>query len=243
MNQRKPTAPFQPRSVLVIDAGGSHIKLMISGSDARIKFDSGPRFTPRQLIAGLRKFIPPDWQYDAISLGLPTPIVRDRPAREPNNLGRGWVKFDFHAALGIPCKIINDAAMQALGSYDGGRMLFLGLGTGLGSAMILDDILIPLELGELSYNQQRTFEDMLGREGRRRLGQRKWEAALDRIVSILTCALVIDYTVLGGGNARRVERLPHGARLGDNRNAFLGGLRLWGLSPRLANSKPSLLVR
>ena len=228
MKQRKPT-PRAPQRILVVDAGGSHIKLMLSGSAERIKFESGPRFTPRQLMAGIRKYAGA-WDYAAVTLGLPTPIVHDRPACEPNNLGRGWTKFDFPTAFGKPCKLINDAAMQALGSYEGsGRMLFLGLGTGLGSAMVLNGAVIPLELGELSYTQRFTFEDMLGREGRKRLGQKKWEESLDRIVTILRKAFVTDYIVIGGGNARKVGRLPQGSRLGDNRNAFLGGLRLWGL--------------
>lgn len=240
MNERKPL-PHTPQKILVVDAGGSHIKLMLSGSEDRIKFDSGPSFTPRQLMAGIRKFAA-DWDYDAVSLGIPTPVVHDKPAREPNNLGRGWIKFDFPAAFGKPCKLINDAAMQALGSYDGGRMLFIGLGTGLGSAMILDEVVIPLELGELSYSQQYSFEDMLGRDGRKRLGQKKWEEALDRIVLILRKAFVTDYIVIGGGNARRVEHLPAGARLGDNRNAFIGGLRLWGVGPGRADKKTHTLV-
>jgi len=240
MTPRKPTAPQAPKSVLVIDVGGSNIKLMRSGSEERIKFESGPRFTPRQLMAGIHAHAAA-WDYDAVSLGLPIPIVHDHPVREPNNLGRGWMNFDYHAAFGKPCKVINDAAMQALGSYEGGRMLFLGLGTGLGSAMILDNVLIPLELGELTYSPQRTFEDMLGREGRRRLGQKKWEEAIDSIVAILRAACVIDYVVLGGGNARRIARLPKGARLGDNRNAFIGGLRLWGLGPDTAASKTHAL--
>ena len=241
MNPPKPAIPRTPKTILVVDAGGSNIKLMRSGSDERIKFDSGPRFTPRQLMAGIRKHAP-DWTYDAVTLGLPTPIVHDKPAREPNNLGRGWMKFDFQAAFGKPCKIINDAAMQALGSYEGGRMLFIGLGTGLGSAMILDHVVIPLELGELSYNPQRTFEDMLGRDGRKRLGQKRWEEVLDQIVATLRAAFVTDYIVIGGGNARRVERLPKGARLGDNRNAFLGGLRLWGVGAGRAERKTQTLV-
>jgi polyphosphate glucokinase len=241
MKKRKPARRGPARKILVVDAGGSHIKLMLSGSAERIKFDSGPRFTPRQLMAGIRKYAG-GWEYDAVSLGLPTPIVRDMPAREPNNLGRGWMKFDFAAAFRKPCKLINDAAMQALGSYQGGRMLFIGLGTGLGSAMVLDNVVVPLELGELSYTQQRTFEEMLGREGRKRLGQAKWEEALDRIVTILRNAFVTDSIVIGGGNARRVARLPAGTRLGDNRDAFLGGLRLWGLGSGRAVSKTHILV-
>ncbi len=234
-----PKPPYS--KILVVDAGGSHIKLMLSGSKDRIKIDSGPRFTPRQMMAGIRK-VAGDWDYEAVSLGLPTPIVRDRPAREPNNLGRGWVKFDYGSAFGKPCILINDAAMQALGSYEGGRMLFLGLGTGLGSAMVLDHVIVPLELGELSFTQQRTFEDMLGREGRKRLGPKKWEEALDRIVAILRNAFVTDYIVIGGGNARRIELMPEGTRLGDNRNAFIGGLRLWGMSPARDESKSHPLI-
>ena len=237
----KPTAPDCPRSILVVDVGGSNIKLMRSGFTDRVKFVSGPLFTPRQLMAGIQKHAG-DWEYDAISLGLPIPIVHNKPAREPNNLGRGWLKFDFPEAFGKPCKLINDAAMQALGSYEGGRMLFLGLGTGLGSAMILDDVVVPLELGELTYSPQRTFEDMLGREGRKRLGPKKWEEALESIVEILRRAFVTDYIVIGGGNARRIEQLPKGTRLGDNRNAFQGGLRLWGLGPGRVDTKNHLAI-
>ena len=239
MKENKP-APPGPQKILVVDAGGSNIKLMLAGSKERIKFESGPRFTPRQLMAGIHAHAAA-WDYDAVSLGLPTPVVHDKPVREPNNVGRGWMKFDFPEAFGKPCKLINDAAMQALGSYEGGRMLFIGLGTGLGSAMVLDDVVVPMELGELSYSPQWTFENMLGREGRKRLGQEKWEEALARIVIILRKAFVTDYIVIGGGNARRVDRLPKGARPGDNRNAFLGGLRLWGISGR-ADSKGHILV-
>jgi predicted NBD/HSP70 family sugar kinase len=241
MTPRKPAHPETPQSVLVVDVGGSNIKLMLSGGADRIKFTSGPSFTPRQLMAGIRKYAA-DWQYDAVSLGVPIPVVNDRLVREPNNLGRGWMKFDFAEAFAKPCKIINDAAMQALGSYEGGRMLFIGLGTGLGSAMILDNVVIPLELGELSYSPQRTFENMLGRDGRKRLGQRKWEEALEHIIVILRNAFVTDYIVIGGGNAKRVENLPKNARLGDNRNAFIGGLRLWGLGPGSAESQTHTLV-
>jgi len=227
MTARKPSLSSS-KVVLVVDVGGSNIKLTRSTSTDRIKFPSGPRFTPRQMMAGIRK-LAADWEYDCVSLGLPIPVVYDKPVREPNNLGRGWTRFEFEAAFGKPCRIVNDAAMQALGSYEGGRMLFIGLGTGLGSAMILDNIVIPLELGELSYSPQRSFEDMLGREGRKRLGQKRWEEALSDIVGILRAAFVTEYIVLGGGNARRVEHLPSGTRLGDNRNASVGGIRLWGI--------------
>jgi polyphosphate glucokinase len=176
-------------------------------------------------------------------MGLPFPIVDDRPVREPNNLGPGWVKFDFRHAFRKPCRLINDAAMQALGSYEGGRMLFLGLGTGLGSAMVLDGVLVALELGELSYTRRFTYEDMIGREGRKRLGQRKWEEAVNDIVANLRAAFVTDYIVLGGGNARKLRRLPAGARLGDNRDAFLGGLRLWGGTIRGGRKTQPLVIR
>jgi polyphosphate glucokinase len=235
------TTPASLKNVLVVDVGGSNIKLMRSGSQERIKFPSGSRFTPRQLIAGIAKFAP-TWEYDAVSLGLPIPIVHDVPVRDPNNLGRGWTRFDFAAAIGKPIKLINDAAMQAIGSYEGGRMLFLGLGTGLGSAMILENVVIPLELGELSYSPQRTFEDMIGQHGRKRLGHKKWEEAVEDITAILRKSLVVDYVVMGGGNARRLTRMPTAARLGDNRNAFIGGLRLWGLSPRRTGGKAQELI-
>lgn len=241
MNPPKPAVPNPPKTILVVDAGGSNIKLMRSGSTERLKFVSGPNFTPRQMMASIRKHAA-DWEYDAVSLGLPVPIVHDKPVREPNNLGRGWIKFDYQGAFAKPVKIINDAAMQALGSYEGGRMLFIGLGTGLGSAMVLDHVVISLELGELCYSPRHSFEDMLGREGRKRLGQKRWEEALDRIVGILRMAFVIDYIVIGGGNARRVEHLPAGTRLGDNRNAFLGGLRLWGLGPGRADRGTQPLI-
>jgi hypothetical protein len=231
----------EPQKILVVDVGGSNAKLMMSGEKERIKFPTGRHFTPRQLMAGIGKYAP-DWEYDAVSMGLPVPIVHGRPALEPNNLGRGWVKFEFATAFTKPCKLINDASMQALGSYDGGRMLFLGLGTGLGSALILEDVLIPLELGELSYSPQRTFEDMLGRDGRKRLGQKKWEEAVDTIVKILRRGFVVDYLVIGGGNASRLSRLPKGARLGNNRNAFLGGLRMWGLGLGRGASKQRTLI-
>jgi len=233
-------SPGVPPTILVVDAGGSNIKLMRSGSSERIKFESGPHCTPRQMMASIRKFAGA-WQYDAVTLGLPMPIVHNQPVREPNNLGRGWVKFDFAAAFGKPCKLINDAAMQALGSYEGGRMLFLGLGTGLGSAMVFNNVVISLELSELSFTQQRSFEYMVGREGRKRLGQKKWEEALDRIVTILKYAFITDYIVIGGGNARHVEKLPKGTRLGDNRNAFLGGLRVWGAGKPVGKTRDFIL--
>jgi polyphosphate glucokinase len=231
------------KKVLVIDVGGTHIKMGLSGTRRRLKFESGPRFTPRQLIASVREHAA-GWKYDCVSMGIPTPVVHNRPAREPQNLGGGWRNFDFEKALGKPCIMINDAAMQALGSYRGGRMLFIGVGTGLGSAMVLDDVVIPLELGELSYSPRRTYEDMLGRAGRKRLGQERWEKALHEIVARLRLAFVTDYIIIGGGNAKRIEHLPPGSRLGDNRFAFTGGMRLWGVwSGRVESKKHTLVIR
>ena len=231
------------KTVLVVDVGGTHIKLALSTSKERVKFASGPRFTPRGLMAAVAKATA-DWKYDLVSMGIPTPVVHNRPAREPQNLGKGWMKFDFEKAFGKPCRLINDAAMQALGSYEGGRMLFIGLGTGLGSALVLDDVVVPLELGELSYSPKYTYEDMLGREGRKRLGQDHWEKALHEIVARLRMAFVTDYITIGGGNAKRIEKLPDGARLGDNRFALLGGLRVWGIGRTgVERKKHTLIIR
>ena len=234
-------SPSKDKTVLVIDVGGTHIKLALSTSKERVKFESGPRFTPARLMAAIRKEAG-DWQYDCVTMGIPTPVVHNRPAREPQNLGKGWMKFDFEKALGKPCRLINDAAMQALGSYEGGRMLFIGLGTGLGSALVLDDVVVPLELGELSYTQKYTYEDMLGRAGRKRLGQDRWEKALHDIVARLRMAFVTDYITIGGGNAKRVNHLPDGARLGDNRYALRGGLRIWGVGLAGVERKKHTLI-
>jgi polyphosphate glucokinase len=168
-----------------------------------------------------------DWKYDRITIGYPGPVVDGRLILEPRNLGPGWVDFNFAAHFGKPVKLINDAAMQALGSYEGGRMLFLGLGTGLGSALIVKSVLAPLELAHLPYKKGRTFEDYVGLRGLKRLGKKKWQGAVEDVVARLQAALVADSVVLGGGNAKLLKRLPPGARLGDNRNAFLGGVRLW----------------
>ena len=229
------------KTVLVVDVGGTHIKLALSTSKDRLKCASGPRFTPARLMAAVEKQAG-DWEFDCVTMGIPTPVVQNRPVREPQNLGKGWMKFDFAKAFGKPCRLINDAAMQALGSYEGGRMLFIGLGTGLGSAMVLDDVVVPLELGELSYSPKYTYEDMLGRDGRKRLGQNRWEKALHEIVARLHLAFVTDYITIGGGNAKRIEQLPDGARLGDNRFAMLGGLRVWGLGPTGVETKRHTLL-
>ena len=211
--------------VLVIDVGGSHVKVRVSGDDEVRKIPSGPTMTARQMVADVKKATR-GWKYDAVSIGYPGPVVSNKIVKEPVNLGPGWVDFDFDA-LGKPYKIINDAAMQALGSYEGGRMLFLGLGTGLGSAMILDRVIASMELGHLPYKKGRTFEQYVGTAGMKRLGGKKWRAVVFDVVERLRNALLPDYIVLGGGNVKKLEVLPAGARRGDNRKAFLGGARLW----------------
>jgi polyphosphate glucokinase len=216
---------MSPRT-LVIDVGGTHVKMLASGHRVARRFDSGPRMTPKQMASGVLAATA-DWRYDRISIGYPGPVVHGRPLHDPFNLGRGWVGFDFAKALGKPVRIVNDAAMQALGSYRGGRMLFLGLGTGLGSTMIVDGVLEPMELAHLPYRHGKTYEDLLGERGLRRLGRARWRKEVARVVHDLKAALEAEYVVLGGGNTHQLGKLPPGARLGDNRNAFRGGFRLW----------------
>jgi polyphosphate glucokinase len=212
--------------VLVIDVGGTNVKLLATGQKEPRKYPSGPTMTPRKMVSLVKKSVS-DWKFDCISLGYPGPIINGRPLREPHNLGRGWVGFNFQKAFGCPVKILNDAAMQAVGSYKGGRMLFLGLGTGLGSAMIVNGILQPMELAHLIYKNGKSYEDYLGLRGLERLGKKKWRRCVDRITKQLKIALEADYVVLGGGNSRKLKKLPPGARLGNNENAFLGGFRMW----------------
>ncbi len=212
--------------VLVIDVGGTNIKVFANGETGVRKFPSGPTLTAKQMVDGVLGLVG-DWNYDVITIGYPGPVTHGRLALEPANLGPGWVDFDFAGHFGKPVKIINDAAMQALGSYEGGRMLFLGLGTGLGSALIVDQVVAPLELAHLPYKKGRTFEDYVGLRGLKRLGKKKWQKAVEDVVARLQAALVADSVVLGGGNAKLLKRLPPGTRMGDNRNAFLGGVRLW----------------
>ncbi len=212
--------------VLVIDVGGTHVKVLATGQEEARKIPSGPKLTAQEMTDQVREATR-DWEYEAISIGYPGPVVHGHPLLEPWNLGHGWVGFDFAAHFGKPVKVINDAAMQALGSYEGGRMLFLGLGTGLGSAMVLNKILAPMELAHLPYRKGRTFEDYVGLRGLERLGKKKWRRAVEDVVARLKAALVADYVVLGGGNVKKLRRLPEGARPGDNRNAFRGGFRLW----------------
>lgn len=211
--------------VLAIDVGGTHVKILLSGETEHRKFDSGPTLTAAQMVAGVKQ-LAGDWKYDVVSIGYPGPVMAGKPIAEPANLGPGWVGFDFESAFGCQVKVVNDAAMQALGSYEGGKMLFLGLGTGLGSAMIDNGLLEPMELGHLPY-RKRTYEDYVGLRGLKRLGPKKWERRVGDVVERFRAALQPEYVVLGGGNAELLRELPPGCRLGDNANAFQGGFRLW----------------
>jgi len=212
--------------VLVIDVGGTHVKVLASGKRAHREFESGPKLTPRQMVAGVRK-LAADWKYEVVAIGYPGPARRGRPVVDPANLGPGWVGFDFARAFKKPVRLVNDAAMQALGSYTGGRMLFLGLGTGLGSALIVEGVLQPTELAHLPYHHGKSFEDDVGLRGLERLGKKRWRAAVCDVVAKLSEALQVEYVVLGGGNARQMKSLPKNARLGNNDNAFRGGFELW----------------
>lgn len=210
----------------MIDVGGTNVKLLASGQKIPVKIPSGPAMTPRKMVAAVRKAAA-GWKYDAISMGYPGPVVHGHPVSNPHNLGSGWVGFDFRKAFRKPVKIINDAAMQALGSFHGRTMLFLGLGTGLGSAMIVDGILEPMELAHLPYKKGRTYEDYVGLRALERFGKKKWRRQVMRVIRELRAALEPDYVVLGGGNARLLKTLPPGVQLGSNANAFRGGFRLW----------------
>ena len=217
--------PSPSREVLAVDVGGSHVKVLRSSGGEHRRFESGPGLTAREMVDGVLA-LTRDWEYDAVSIGVPAPVRDGRVASEPVNLGRGWVGFDFEAELGKPTKVANDAAMQALGSYEGGKMLFLGLGTGLGSALVVRGIVEPMELGHLPFRRA-TFEEYVGERGRRRLGKKKWREAVAETIDRLTAALEPDYVVLGGGNAKKLDELPPNTRLGANENAFVGALRLW----------------
>ena len=221
------SVPFEPKApaVMAVDVGGSHVKLLVNGAGERRRFVSGSKFTAAQMVEGVLEHSG-DLTYTAVSVGIPAPVVAGRVAREPMNLGKGWADFDYESAFGKPTKVVNDAAMQALGSYDGGRMLFLGLGTGLGSTMIVDGILEPMELAHLPFRKA-TFEDYVGARGRERLGEKRWRKAVRDAIAALVAALQPEYVVLGGGNAKRVGELPPRCRLGGNEDAFLGGFRLW----------------
>ena len=214
------------QKVLVIDVGGTNIKMLATGQKEPRKIPSGPTMTAGKMVRVVKECVK-DWKFDRVSLGYPGPIINGHPLREPHNLGGGWMRFDFSKAFGRPVKILNDAAMQALGSYKGGRMLFLGLGTGLGSAMIVNGMLEPMELAHLIYKKEKTYEDYLGLCGLERMGKKKWRQYVAKITKKLKEALEADYVVLGGGNCKKLKKLPDGARLGSNENAFLGGFRMW----------------
>ena len=211
--------------VLVVDVGGTSVKILATGQDEHRSFASGPTLTPDQMVSAVMK-LARGWNYDAVSIGYPGPVLHGRPIAEPYNLGRGWVGFDFAAAFNHPVKVINDAAMQALGSYTGGKMLFLGLGTGLGSTMIVDGIVEPMELGHLPYRKG-TYEDYVGEAGLERRGKKKWRRHVADVVARFIAALEPDDIVIGGGNVKKLNALPPHARAGDNANAFRGGFRLW----------------
>jgi polyphosphate glucokinase len=222
--------------VLVIDIGGTSVKVRASGRRTVVRIPSGPRMTARTMARLVRESTE-GWQYSRVSVGYPGIVLHGRPVTEPKNLGRGWVGFDFGKAFRRPAKVINDAAMQALGSYRGGRMLFLGLGTGLGSALVVDGVLEPMELAHLPYKKGRTYEEYIGDAARRRMGKKKWRRHVVDVVERLKTALEADYVVLGGGNASRVKRLPRGARLGSNANAFSGGFRMWAETSRRRSTR------
>ena len=218
-------ADDQARSVLAVDVGGSHVKARLTGESDRRRFDSGPDLTPQQMVKGVRA-LAAGWSFDRVSVGIPTPVRGGKPIAEPVNLGDGWVGFDYDAAFGVPTKVVNDAVMQAIGSYDGGRMLFLGLGTGLGSALVVDGVVEPLELGHLPF-RKKTFEDYVSARALERHGKKKWREAVFEVVERLSAAIEPEYVVIGGGGADKLDELPPNSRRGDNEQAFVGGFRLW----------------
>jgi polyphosphate glucokinase len=217
-------------NILVVDVGGTNVKVLATGQAAPRRMSSGRQMTAPAMVEGVKK-LTADWEFDVISLGYPGQVIHNRPAHEPANLGRGWTGFDYAGGFGRPTRIINDAAMQALGSYEGGRMLFIGVGTGLGSAMIVDGHLEPMELAHLPYKKKMTYEDFIGERGLARLGKKAWREEVLSILSVFRSALEPEYIVLGGGNAKLMKNLPPDVRLGTNQNAFIGGFRLWEDTP------------
>jgi polyphosphate glucokinase len=222
----RPETP--PQKILVVDIGGSGLKILVTGESEPRRAKSHALLTPQEMVATVQK-LAGDWEYQAISIGYPGQVGDHGPRSEPGNLGPGWVGFNFASAFERPIRIVNDASLQALGSYDGGRMLFLGLGTGLGSTLISDNVIVPLELGQLIATGRRTLGEVLGRQGLRKSGKKKWRANVDRWSTALLAATLADYVVLGGGNAKQITTPPHGARLSNNLTAFRGGYRLWHL--------------
>ena len=212
--------------ILVIDIGGSHVKLLATGRRVPVKVPSGPTLTPARMVEEVLEATE-GWSYDAVSIGYPGPVARNKPAKEPVNLGDGWVRFNYQRAFGKPVRIINDAAMQALGSYAGRTMLFLGLGTGLGNTLVINGTVVPMEMGHLPFANGKTYEDTIGEAGLKKTGKRKWRRNVKTIVELLASATNADYVVLGGGNVRFMDELPENTRRGSNANAFRGGFRLW----------------
>jgi polyphosphate glucokinase len=211
--------------ILVVDVGGTHVKILATGQKQKREIVSGPKMTARQMVSDVKK-LAKGWAYDAVSVGFPGPVLHDRPVAEPRNLGAGWTGFDFASAFGVPVKVVNDAAMQALGSYRGGRMLFLGLGTGLGSAMIVNGIVEPMELGHLPYKKG-TYEDCVGEKGLERAGKKRWRKLVKDVIERLVAATEPEDVVIGGGNLMHLHKLPKGCRAGNNAYAFIGGFRMW----------------
>jgi polyphosphate glucokinase len=227
MKAKTKTAKWKvPGRVLVIDVGGSHVKFRVGPRGKIAKFESGPKMTAAQMAKGVTAVVA-GASYDAVSIGYPGLVFHGKITAEPHNLGAGWLQIDFSKVFGAPARVINDAAMQAIGSYEGGRMLFLGLGTGLGATLIVDGVVEPMELGHMPFRHGRTYEDYIGERGRERMGTRKWRKVVCEVLEQLSLILEADYVVVGGGNARKLKSLPGKVRLGDNENAFVGGLRLW----------------
>lgn len=214
-------------NILVIDIGGTHVKVGLSSQPKeKRKFDSSPKLTPEETVQGVKNLLQ-DWTFDAITIGYPGVVKDNKPAHEPHNLGVGWLGFDFAKAFSCPVKVINDAALQAIGNYNGGKMLFLGLGTGLGTTLIVDGTIIPMEAGHLPYKNDKSFEEYVGVNGLETRGKKKWRKSVIEVVQILKAAFVADDVVLGGGNSKKLKKLPEGTRLGDGMAAFTGGFRLW----------------
>ena len=211
--------------ILAIDVGGTHVKILATGRKQKREITSGPGMTARQMVSDVKE-LAQDWAYDVVSIGFPGPVLHNRPMAEPHNLGPGWMGFNFASAFGLPAKVINDAAMQALGSYRGGKMLFLGLGTGLGSAMIVDGIVEPMELGHLPYKKG-TYEDYVGARGLERVGKKHWRKLVEDVIERLVAATEPQDVVIGGGNLAHLKKLPNGCRAGNNDYAFIGGFRMW----------------
>jgi polyphosphate glucokinase len=212
--------------ILVVDVGGNNIKIKHAAHVEKRKTKSGPEMTPERMVDAVRK-LAGDWRFDHVTIGYPGPVREGRLVLEPHNLGRGWTDFDFAAAFDRPVKVVNDAVMQAIGSYAGGKMLFLGLGTGLGAALVGDHVAVPLEVAHLPYRKELSFEDCVGKRGLDRMKQKRWEKAVHDVVERLRRALVADYVVLGGGNTKHLQAMPQHSQPGDNENAFLGGVRIW----------------